>query len=150
MSEPEKTVTSPNLPTSEGIIHTPKDFSGSLTLELSDEDIKRGFELVMKIKSKWESRFRSKFNDPSTFELDDVLKELSEFEDEVRTRLAEELNVLATVDTVPILDGQPPIVDWVGKLPGDALYSYGFDHERKEWEVKRATVRGEDYLGQKD
>lgn len=150
MSEPEKTVTSPTLPTNEGSIITPKDFSGAMTFDLSDEEIKQGFELLMHLRHKWMTRFRAKFSDPSTFDLDTVLKDISEFEDEVKTRLAEELNILVTVNTTPILQGEPLEIEWIGKLPGDALYQYGFDHERKEWEVKRATVRGEDYLGQKD
>jgi hypothetical protein len=35
-------------------------------------------------------------------------------------------------------------------MPGSELAQYGMDHERKEWEVKRAKARDEDYLGEKD
>lgn len=131
------------------IITSPKDFSGKMTLDLTDDEIKRGFELVVRIKTKWESIFRQKFGTTGGFSLEEVLESLSEFEDEVKTTLAEQLNVLATVDTVPILEGQPPVIEWIGKLPDDDIYKYGLDHEKKSYEVNKAKDRGEDYLGQK-
>jgi hypothetical protein len=142
--------TSPTLDANDGVIHSAKEFSGALTLDLNDDEIAVAMRELMSLKHKWEDKFRRKFNDPHNFSLDEALKKLAEFEDEVKTTLAERLGVLCTVDTTPILLGEPLAVEWIGKLPGSSLDTYGFDHEKKEWEVKRANARNEDYLGQKE
>jgi len=136
-----------NLPTNDGIVKTAKEFSGALTLDLTDEEIARALKIVMRVKQKHQEIFRKKYPFDS---LEQALELIANFEDEIKTELAERCNVLATIDTVPMLEGKPMNIEWIGKLPGDALYKYGMDHEKKEWEVKRANVRGEDYLGQKE
>lgn len=141
--------TSPELPTQDTRVKTAKEFSGALTLDMTDEEIAQAYRIVVRVKSKWQEKFRRKFNDPSAFKLDDALKMIEQFEDEIKTELAEKVQVLATVNTVPILEGQPLEIDWIGRLPGSDLARYGMDHEKKEWEVKRAVERGEDFLGQK-
>lgn len=149
MSE-EHIPTSPDLPTDEGIVKSTKEFSGALTLDLNDDEIAIATRELLRIKRRWEEIFQRKFNDPTSFKLDDALNLIAQFEDEVKTTLAEKLDVLCTVNTVPILEGQPLEVEWIGKLPGSSLAQYGMDHEKKEWEVKRANARGEDYLGQRE
>lgn len=141
--------TSPELPADGDIIKTDKQFSGAMTLDLTDDQIAVCMRIVHKIRGKHMDKFRRKFNDPSTFKLDDALKAIEEFEDELKTELAEKVNVLCTVNTVPLLEGQPMEIEWLGVLPGGDLDKYGMDHERKQWEVRRATDAGEDYLGQK-
>lgn len=150
MSEDElPTVTSPTLPTDDGIVHTQKQFSDNLTQDLTDEEIQQCMRLILPIKAKWQNKFRYKFNDPDTFNMDDVFRFLSEFEDEVKTTLAEKVNVLATVDTTPLLEGKAPVIEYIGVLPGHNLSKYGMDHEKKIFEVKKATERNEDFLGQR-
>lgn len=138
------------LPTNSGIVRTGKEFSGALTLDLTDEEIAAAYKIVVRVKNKHMAIFRRKFNDPSTFKIDDALKAISEFEDEIKTELAEKVQVLATIDTVPLLEGLPMQIEWIGKLPGSDLHKFGMDHEKKEWEVKKAVTRGEDFLGQKE
>ena len=144
-------ITSPTLDTESGIVTSVKDFSGKLTLDLTDDEIKRAMVIVTRVKRKWQERFRSKFSDPNlSFSLDEAMDLVTQFEDEIKTELAEKVNVLATVDPIPVLEGKPLVIEWIGKLPGDDIYKYGMDHERKETQVKKATQRGEDFLGQKD
>lgn len=146
----ENPVTSPELPVNnQDIIKDAKSFSGAMTLDMTDEEIAEAWRVVISIRGKWLDHFRRKFNDPSTYSLDDALKAIEEFEDELKTTLAERCNVLATVDTVPLLEGKPMQIEWIGKLPGDSINKYGLDHEKKTWEVQKAKERGEDYLGQK-
>jgi hypothetical protein len=142
--------TSPELDVNTGIVKSTRDFSGSLTLDLTDDEIARAYRIVVSVKTKWQEIFRRKFNDPSSFSLDKAMQMVEHFEDEIKTELAEKVGILATVNTVPLLEGQPLEIDWIGKIPGGDLDRYGFDHERKGWEVKRATERGEDFLGQHD
>ena len=141
--------TSPELPADSGLMRTEKQFSGAMTLDLTDDQIAAAIKIVHRVRSKHMEIFRRKFNDPSSFKLDDALKAIEHFEDELKTELAEKVNVLASVNTVPLLEGQPMEIEWLGVLPGGSLDKYGQDHERKTYEVKKATERGEDYLGQK-
>jgi benzoyl-CoA reductase/2-hydroxyglutaryl-CoA dehydratase subunit BcrC/BadD/HgdB len=150
MSEEYDAPTSPQLDATDGYIHSAKEFSNAMTLDLTDEEIARAVKIIGEVRLKYGRKFIQKFNDPNSFKLDDALKALDEMEDEVKTRLASECNVLATVDTVPILEGQPPAIEIIGIMPGGNLDRYGMDHEKKEWEVKRATAKGEDYYGQHD
>jgi benzoyl-CoA reductase/2-hydroxyglutaryl-CoA dehydratase subunit BcrC/BadD/HgdB len=148
--EMEPIVTSPDLPVDEGVVHSVKEFSGAMTLEMTDDAISHALRVMMPIREKWINFFRRKFNDPTSFTLDDAMEAVEKFEDELKYELADKCNVLATVDTVPLLEGQPMRIEWLGQMPGSDIYRYGMDHEKKEWEVKRATERGEDYLGQGD
>lgn len=140
--------TSPHLEANDGIIHSARDFSGALTLDLTDEEIARAVRIIGEVRVKYGNKFIAKFGREG-FTLDGALEALSELEDEVKTRLAEEVSILATVDTVPILEGQPPVIEIIGSLPGSNIDQYGMDHEKKTWEVQRATARGEDFYGQK-
>jgi hypothetical protein len=142
-------VTSPELATNSGLIKDAKSFSGAMTLDLTDEEIANAWKIVIDIRRKWMRVFRSKYNDSSTYTLDQALKSIEEFEDELKTTLAERCGILASVNTVPLLEGKPMEIEWIGKMPGSGLDTIGMDHEKKEYEVKKATARGEDFLGQK-
>lgn len=140
--------TSPTLPVNDGIVTSAKQFSDSLTQDLTDDEIKRAFELTVRISRKWQEKFRRQFSQP-LFTVEDALEALDEFEEELKYELATKLDVYATVDATPIFEGQPPIVEFSGALPSHSIAKDGFDHERKTWEVQHATARGEDYYGQK-
>jgi hypothetical protein len=140
MSDQLSVPTSPELDTNSGLMNDAATFSGNLTLDMSDQEIQSAWRIIQHVRSKWTAIFHRKFNDPSTFKLDDALKLIDQFEDEIKTELAEKVNVLATVNVVPILEGQPLEIEFIGKLPGSDIYKYGMDHERKGWEVKRATA----------
>jgi len=75
---------------------------------------------------------------------------LDQLRDEVVTKLAEQMGILATLDPTPCFHGEPPIVEIVGKVSGHSFHKDGFDHERKYWEVQQANKKGEAYLGQKE
>lgn len=141
-------VTSPDLPTQDTLIRDAKHFSGTQTLDLTDDDIQAAWRIVQRIRHKYHEIFRRKFNDPTTIDMDIVFKWIDQFEDEVKTTLAEHVDVLATVNVMPILEGQPLEIHWIGKMPGSNLAKFGMDHEKKAWEVKRATALGESYLGE--
>jgi len=131
-----------------GRVNSLKDFSGALTMDLSDAEIKRAFELVITTKNKWQEIFRAKFPFDS---IEAAMDLVGQFEDEVKTRLAEELSLLVTVDVMPVLEGREIEIVFMGAFPGHSVNKYGFDHERKEYEVKKATTLGEDaVLGQKN
>lgn len=140
--------TSPTLNTDSGIVRTQKQFSDALTTDLTDAEIKEGLALILPIKRKHEEKFLAKFGDPH-FSIDEAAEAISEFQDEISYTLATEANILATVDATPVFEGQPLIIEWIGVIPGHSLSKYGMDHERKSWEVKKATDRGEAFLGQK-
>ncbi|WP_028058381.1 hypothetical protein [Candidatus Solirubrobacter pratensis] len=74
---------------------------------------------------------------------------LEAMRDEYVTRLAE-MGILATVDPAPCLYGEPPVVEILGKISGHSQHTYGFDHEQKQYEVRKSKERGEDFLGQKE
>jgi hypothetical protein len=127
--------TSPNQPVHDGILRNPKEFSGALTMELTDSEIAAAFKIIVDLQQRYATK-------PNT---SDVLERLR---DEVLTRLSE-VGVVASFDPSPCLYGEPPIVDFIGKVSTDDIHKHGFDHEKKEWEVKRAVTRKEDFLGQK-
>lgn len=78
-----------------------------------------------------------------------TVNNLEAMRDEALTRLAN-IGILATVDVAPVLNGEPPTVEILGRIHGTEQQVHGFDHSRKEWEVKRAIARGEEWLGQKE
>jgi hypothetical protein len=143
-------VNSPKLPVDDGIVSSAKEFSDVLTQELTDDEIKSAFELTVRISHKWHEKFVSRFGPHSLFTPEEALEALDEFEEELKYELATKLHVFATVDATPIFEGEPPIVEFAGALPSHNITKYGLDHERKSYEVRRATVKGEDYYGQKD
>lgn len=144
---PDNPITSPTLPTNEGIVHTPKQFSDSLTLDLTDDEIARAMQITLPIKAKYERIFRYRISPHGGFTVEQAMKLLDQFEDELKTKLAEELDLLVSVDVAPVFEGQPPVIEFLGALPSHYSAKHGADHERKAWEVRRAKERGEDFLG---
>jgi hypothetical protein len=146
MSDP---ITSPHLPTDDGIVSSAKEFSDALTQELTDDEIKTAFEMIVRISEKWHEKFARSFGPSHTFTPEEALEALDAFEEELKYELATRLHVYATVDATPVFEGEPPIVELAGALPSHSIAKEGFDHDRKTWEVQHATERGEDYYGQK-
>src|SRR5208282_2563749 len=144
------TDTSPTLPTDDGIITSAKQFSDALTQELNDDEIKRAFEMIVRISEKYHEKFARRFGPSSLFTPEEALEALDEFEEELKYELATKLHVYATVDATPVFEGEPPIVELAGALPSHPIAKYGLDHAKKTWEVQHATEKGEDYYGQKD
>ena len=149
---PDKPIDSPTLASNDGIVKSLKEFSDNLTLDLTDAEIKQAFEIIYRSIRKWQQIFRAKL-DPhslrSFHDLDEAMELTEKFEDEIKTRLAE-MDILATVDVMPVFEGQPPVIELIGTLPSHYSAQYGLDHERKEYEVRKATERGEPVLGAKD
>jgi hypothetical protein len=141
-------VTSPTLPTDDGIVTSAKQFSDALTQELTDEEIKQAFELTIRITEKWHEKFVRRFSG-GIFTPEEALEALDEFEEELKYELATRLHVYATVDPSPVFEGEGPIVEFMGALPSHSIAKEGFDHDKKTWEVQHATERGENYYGQK-
>jgi hypothetical protein len=112
-----------------------KDFVHKAT-DLQDHETKRAMQVIAEV----QGRYQYKRNTPDNL---DALR------DEILTKLAE-VGILATFDPVPMLSGEPPILEIVGKVWGDPIHKYGFDHEQKAYEVQEAEKRGEDYRGQKE
>lgn len=142
----ELPVDSPALGVDEGKVFTPKQFSDGLTLDLTDDEIKRAFEIIVSVSRRHRAKFITKVQHPG-FNVEKAMKMIDEFEDELITRLAESMDLIATVDASPVFSGEPPVVDIVGALDSHYTAKYGLDHEKKEWEVKRATQQGQDFLG---
>lgn len=105
--------------------------------DLTDSEITEVFKIVALIRDK----YAGKANTPENLE---------KLRDETLTRLMEK-GVLATLDPAPCFYGEPPIIEIIGKIKEDAVFhKEGFDHEKKMYEVRKATERGEDWLGQKE
>lgn len=141
-------VDSPNMPVSTGIVRTAKAFSDGLTMDLTDDEIQRALKITLPIKNKWQNIFRSKLRH-ANFTLEQAMKMVDQFEDELIYELATKLDLIATVDVSPVFEGQPPIIEFVGCLASHSSAKYGMDHEKKEWEVKKAAfTTGEAFLGE--
>jgi hypothetical protein len=140
--------TSPQLPVDDGIVKSAKQFSDALSMDLTDEEIKKAFELTVRISNKWHEKFRLRFSG-GIFTPEEALMALDKFEEELKYELATKLNVYATVDATPVFEGKPPIVEFSGALPSHDIAKYGLDYEKKTFEVQHATERGEAYYEQK-
>lgn len=117
------------------IIRTGKQLAQTAT-DLSDEEIADTFILIEEVRQKYAGKPNTHMN-------------LEALRDEVVTRLADK-NILATLDPAPCFYGEPPIVEIIGKVSTDPIHKYGFDHERKQFEVVKSKERKEDYYGQKE
>lgn len=104
--------------------------------ELTDEESVAAVREIAKIQQKWAAKTNTKEN-------------LEMLRDEVLTKMME-LNIVAEFDPSPCFYGEPPILEIRGKVQGDPIHQYGFDHEKKQWEVRKAAERGEEFLGQRE
>lgn len=133
---PDIPITSPNLDTDDSrVAKSAKDFSGMLTMDLTDDEIAQAFKITAEVNQ----RYRY---------LQATPENLAAMGDEIIYRLADEAGILAKYDPVPLAEGGYPEVEYIGKVNTDSIHKYGFDHEKKEWEVKRATERDESFLGE--
>ena len=139
-------VDSPTLPVDHGIVKTAKQFSDGLTLDLTDDQITRALQITLPIKNKWEAIFRRKLRH-SSFTVDEAMHLVDQFEDELIYELATQLDLIATVDVSGVFEGESPVIEFVGCLSSHESAKYGMDHERKEWEVKRALAENKPFLG---
>lgn len=137
----EQYVDSPTLPTQEGIVKTEKEFSDALTLDLTDHEIGLAGQIIQSVRGRYYGRGFST--------IEQGISIIEDMEREMQHEFATQLGVLVRIDSVPMLSGEPPILEIMGKLPGTTMAKYGMDHEKKEWEVKKANDRGEAFLGQK-
>lgn len=104
--------------------------------ELTDSESTAAFQLIIELQSKYAYKANT-------------VENLEQLRDEALTRLME-MNILAELDVTPCFHGESPILELKGKVSGDPLHKYGFDHEKKKWEIDKAHDRGEDYLGEKE
>lgn len=112
-----------------------KDFAHAAG-DLADSEITRLFQTVEDIRM----RYAGKAN---------TAENLEEMRDEILTKLMEQ-GILATLDPTPCYYGDPPVLEIIGRVAGHADHKYGFDHEKKGYEVRKSVERGEDWLGQKE
>lgn len=130
-----------------------KEFSDSLTLDLTDREIKQAFEIIYHSIQKWQQIFRSKLDPHSAVSvngLEEAMNLVDRWENEIREQLAE-INIVASVDVLPVLEGTGhPTIVIEGATQDHYSAKYGFDHEQKEHEVKAAKERREVFLGAKD
>ncbi len=154
MSElPLNPITSPTLKTDPGIVHSAKEFSGALTLDLTDAEIKQAFETITKISKKYRSRFIYKFNDMSLYKSVEYAAEaasklIDAFENELKDAMAQQ-QLVVRIDMDNVYNGGSPIVELVGAMESHISAKEGLDHTRKEWEVKKSVERGESFYGEK-
>ena len=94
-------------------------------IDLYDEEVVRIHHVAFDLTRKWSHREATKGN-------------LELLEREAVSRLAD-IGFIATVDTIPCLLGQPPSITIV-----DRVEPHIFDHEKKEWEVRKAHEKSED------
>lgn len=134
------------MPTNDGIVSTPKEFSDALTLDLTDDEITQAMQITLRIRQKWQDRFRSAFRDLN-FTVNQAMKMVDQFEDELKDELANKLNILVHVDAAPVFEGEPMVIEFMGGLPSHSSAKYGLDHEKKTWEVQKAKEKGQDFLG---
>jgi hypothetical protein len=143
-------VTSPTLPTND-VVTSLKGFSDTLTMDLTDEEIQRAMKTVLPIISKWQRIFRSKMGHNALLsyrDVEDMMKDVDKFEDEVKTTFMEKMDLLVTVDIMPVLEGTGyPAIVFEGALSSHSTAKYGMDHEKKSHEVRKAKDLGEVFLG---
>lgn len=133
---PDIPVTSPNLDTQDSrVAKSTRDFSGMLTMDLTDDEIAQAYRIIISTRNRYANLTATPEN-------------LSALGDEMVYRLADEAGILSKFDPVPIAEGGFPEIELIAKVDSSDLYKYGFDHEKKEWEVKRASDRGESFLGE--
>lgn len=142
------------MPTADGVVTSLKQFGDTLTLDLTDDEIQQAMKIVLPIISKWQGIFRSKI-DPSNVttyrDVEDIMGDVDKFEDEVKTTFMEKMDLLVTVDVMPVLEGTGyPTIVFEGAIASHSSAKYGLDHEKKSAEVKLAKDKGEVFLGAKN
>lgn len=104
--------------------------------DLADSEITKLFHTVEDIRLRYAGKANSADN-------------LEAMRDEILTKLMEQ-DILATLDVAPCFYGEPPVLEVIGRVSGHSDHKYGFDHEKKGWEVRKSVERNEDWLGEKE
>ena len=138
--------TSPDLPTDD-LIKSKKEYADILTQDMTDDEISKSLAIILPIKEKWQERFRRRIGTYSNVEA--AMEDVEKFEDELKYELATRLHIYATVDVLPVLEGKPPVIVIQGPLEDHSIHKFGFDHEKKGYEVTHATRNDEAFLGEK-
>jgi hypothetical protein len=141
------TTTSPEVPTDD-LIKSKKEYADLLTQDMTDDEITKSFNIMIPIIKKWQERFIRRAESYPTVEA--AMEDVNRFEDELKYELATKLKIYATVDVLPLLEGKPPVIVVQGPLEDHIIHKYGFDHERKTYEVTHAARNDEAYLGEKE
>lgn len=110
--------------------------SGFDDSSLYDDEVKEIGNVVGQLVRRWSHKPNTESN-------------LFEMEKEAVHKLFE-LGFVAHVDLFDAWVGGKPIIEIVGRVRGSQEYNYGFDHEKKGFQVVKSKERGEDYLGQKE
>jgi hypothetical protein len=122
--------------------HVPDDRVSSseglvkIAQDLTDEEVMQVGRVLHSLQAKYSVRANTPEN-------------LDALRDEGLTRLAD-IGLIASFDPTPCFYGEPPNFEIVGKVPGHEFNNYGLDHEKKQYEVRKATELGEDFRGQKE
>lgn len=103
--------------------------------DLQDDEIIWIGKLAQSLTQKWARKANTQRN------LEEMCKEAE--------GAAHKRGILIKMHLQDVLIGGPPTMEVVGKL-NIAEANYGFDHERKQHDVRKSKVRGEDILGQKE
>jgi hypothetical protein len=139
------TPTSPELPTDD-LVKTKKEYADLLTQDMTDDEITKSFNIIIPIIQKWQERFVRRANSYPSVEA--AMEDLEKFEDELKYECATRLKIYVTVDCLPVLEGEPPVIVVQGPLEDHIIHKYGFDHEKKGYEVTHATRQGEAFQGE--
>lgn len=127
-----------------GIVRNPTEFA-HIAYNLQDTEALEAMAICRKYQKRW--LYAAKWGWRSWDDLADFLETLGQ---DFQYEMADKLNLMTRWDPTPVLEGKPPLMEVMDKMPGDDIHKFGFDHERKGYQVKKAVVRGEDYLGQKE
>lgn len=117
-----------------------KEFSDHLTLDLTDEEIKKAFEVIVRSLRKWRPIFAAKIDPHSTVsfsKVEDITDLIMQWDAEITYQLAE-INLDGEVDIEPLRRDEAPTIVINGALPSHYSAKYGMDHEKKTWEVQHA------------
>lgn len=126
---------------------TAKGFVNATTTDLNDDEAKKFLELTVGIIKKHQTVWKRIFPFDN---LEQCMELLDKLEQELTYTMMVEMNIMVRVDGTPVFAGGAPIIEFLGKTEGTPFAIYGMDHEKKEWEVKKAKGRDEAFLNEKD
>jgi hypothetical protein len=114
------------------VVSSVKELSDVSMMELTDSEVVAVTQEILKIQEKYRYKYATKAN-------------LDSMADEITTKMYN-MGVLVTFDPTPLLEGDAPHLEILGKIGGE-FQEHGFDHEREQWEVQRANDQGQDVYG---
>lgn len=114
------------------VVTSTKEFSDNSMMELTDSEVQAALSEILRIQEKYQYRLANEAN-------------LQSLASEITEKMFD-MNILVSFDPTPLFEGDAPHLEILGKVGGE-FDKHGFDHEREQWEVKRANDKGEDFLG---